>query len=356
LVPGMLSFMRVGDEQHPAWFISALVEDRKALLRSDAFRSFAFIAIAFGAIYFELWKKVSPLIFYFLLIIMVTLDIAIVDNRYFTKDNYKRKRETAAFPITEADQEILKDKSYYRVYNINPQEGAFLEARTSYFHHSVGGYHGVKLRRYQDLYDSCLYRQTIEMIQGLQAGSSDFSRFGALNMLNIKYMVYGPQRDNILLNPWANGNGWFVREVVPANTPNEELSKVCEINTRNTAVINSSEFNVENFSYDSSAVITLTEHSPNLMKYQSTSQTNGLVVFSEIYYPEGWVATIDGQEVQLLRANYVLRALQVPSGSHTIEFRFQPKPYVIGNKITMASSWLLIVVLLASIGWTLRRR
>ena len=165
-------------------------------------------------------------------------------------------------------------------------------------------------------------------------------------MLNIKYMVYGPQRDNIIPNPWANGNAWFVREVVPAKTPNEELAKVCEINTRNTAVINSSEFNVGNFSYDSSAVITLTEHSPNLLKYQSTSQTNGLVVFSEIYYPKGWIATIDGQEVPLLRANYVLRALQVPSGSHTIEFRFQPKPYVIGNKITMASSWLLIVVLL----------
>jgi hypothetical protein len=160
------------DGQLPAWFISALVEDRKALLRSDAFRSFAFIAIAFGAIYFELWKKVSPLIFYFLLIVMVTLDIAIVDNRYFTKDNYKRKRETAAFPVTEADQEILKDKSYYRVYNINMQEGAFLEARTSYFHHSVGGYHGVKLRRYQDLFDSCLFRQTVGLIQGLQAGSS----------------------------------------------------------------------------------------------------------------------------------------------------------------------------------------
>ncbi|HMG91158.1 MAG TPA: YfhO family protein, partial [Chryseolinea sp.] len=352
-VPGILSFMREGDEQHPAWFMSALVEDRKALLRSDAFRSLVFIAIAFGAVYFELWKKVSPLVFYLLLIILVTLDIAIVDTRYFTKDNYKRKRESAAFPITEADQEILKDTSYYRVYNIDPQEGAFLEARTSYFHHSVGGYHGVKLRRYQDLYDSCLYRQTFELYQALRAGSTDFSRLGAINMLNIKYMVYGPQRDNLLPNPSANGNAWFVNEIVPANTPNEELAKVCAINTRNSAVVNSSEFKVENFSYDSTATITLTEHAPNLLKYQSTSQTNGLAVFSEIYYPKGWVATIDGKEAQILRANYVLRALQVPSGNHTIEFKFQPKPYVIGNKVTTASSWLLIVVVLASIGWTL---
>jgi len=356
VVPGILSFVGQDEAQLPAWFISALVEDRKDLLRSDAFRSFAFIAAAFIVIYFELWKKVSPLIFYFFLIIMITLDIAIVDNRYFTKENYKRKRESAAFPITEADQEILKDKSYYRVYNINMQEGAFLEARTSYYHHSVGGYHGVKLRRYQDLYDSCLYRQTGELIQGLQSGNFDFSRFGAINMLNVKYMVYGPQRDNIIPNPSANGNAWFVRETIDAKTANEELAKVCGINTRNTAVVNSGDFKVENFSFDSTATITLKEHTPNHLTYQSSSQANGLAVFSEVYYPKGWIATIDGQEAQIVRANYVLRALQVPAGNHTIEFRFRPGPYVTGNKVTTASSWLLIVVVLASIGWSLRRR
>jgi hypothetical protein len=355
LVPGILNFVGQDEGQLPPWFISALVEDRKDLLRSDAFRSLAFIAAAFVVIYFEVLKKVSPALFYFFLIIMVTVDIAIVDTRYFTKENYKRKRETTAFPITEADQEILNDKTYYRVYNINMQEGAFLEARTSYFHHSVGGYHGVKLRRYQDLYDSCLYRQTGELIQGLQAGRFDFSRFGAINMLNVKYMVYGPQRDNIIPNPSANGNAWFVRETVDVKTPNEELDKVCNINTRNTAVINSNEFKLETFSFDSAATITLKEHTPNHLTYQSSSRVNGLAVFSEIYYPKGWIATIDGEQVNILRANYVLRALQIPSGDHTIEFRFRPKPYVIGNKVTIASSWLLIVAVLGSIGWTLRR-
>lgn len=356
LIPGILSFVGQDEAQLPPWFISALIEDRKDLLRSDAFRSLAFIAAAFVVIYFEVWKKVSPAIFYLFLIIMITLDIAIVDSRYFTKENYKRKRETAAFPVTEADQEILKDKSYYRVYNINMQEGAFLEARTSYFHHSVGGYHGVKLRRYQDLYDSCLYQQTGQLIQGLQSGSFDFSRFGAINMLNVKYMVYGPQRDNIIPNPSANGNAWFVRETIDAKTANEELAKVCGINTRKTAVINSSEFKLQNFSFDSAATITLKEHTPNRLTYQSTSQVDGLAVFSEIYYPKGWIATIDGQEVNILRANYVLRALQIPAGNHTIEFKFRPKPYVIGNKVTIASSWLLILVVVASIGWSLRKR
>jgi hypothetical protein len=257
--------------------------------------------------------------------------------------------------MTEADQEILKDQEYFRVYNINMQEGAFFEARTSYYHHSVGGYHGVKLRRYQDLYDSCLLRQTGELIQGLQSGNFDFGRFGAINMLNVKYMVFGPQRDNIIPNPSANGNAWFVRETIDVKTANEELAKVCGINTRNAAVVNSTEFKVENFSFDSAATITLKEHTPNHLTYQSSSHANGLAVFSEIYYPKGWIATIDGKEVQILRTNYVLRGLQVPSGDHTIEFRFRPKPYVIGNKVTIASSWLLIVALLGSIGWTLRR-
>ena len=286
---------------------------------------------------------------------MITLDLAIVDSRFFTKENYKRKRESSAFPITEADQEILKDKGYYRVYNINPQDNAFQEARTSYFHHSVGGYHGVKLRRYQDLYDSCLFRQTNALIQGLQTGASDFSSFGVINMLNIKYMVYGPQRDNIIPNPSANGNAWFVQDVVSASTPTEELKRVCELNTRQTAVVNSSEFKVESFTFDSTAAIRLVEHNPNYLKYESQSESNGVAVFSEIYYPKGWVATIDGKDVTIMRADYVLRALSIPSGKHTIEFKFQPSAYVTGNKITTASSWIMLLVLLGSIGWTLRK-
>jgi len=355
LFAGMLSFMKEGEEQLPPWFINALADDRKSLLRSDAFRSLAFVFAAFMVIYFEVWKKISPLAFYAFLMLMITLDLAIVDSRYFTKENYKRKRESAVFPITEADQEILKDKSHYRVYNINPQERPFLEARTSYFHHSVGGYHGVKLRRYQDLYDSCLFKQTNELIQSVQAGKMDFNRYGVINMLNIKYMVFGPLRDNIIPNATANGNAWFVHEVVPVNSPTEELNKVCDLNTRQTAVVNSSEFSVESFAFDSAATIDLVEHNPNGLKYESHSQENGFAVFSEIYYPKGWIATIDGKEAAIIRADYVLRALIIPSGKHTIEFKFQPQPYLTGNKVTTASSWLMLLVLVGSIGWTLRK-
>ncbi len=356
LFAGVLSFVKEGDEQLPSWFLSALTDDRKSLLRSDAFRSLVFILLAFAAVYFEAWKKISAMGFYSFLIILITLDIAIVDGRFFTKENYKRKRESSAFPITEADQEILKDKSYYRVYNISNQENAFLEARTSYFHHSVGGYHGVKLRRYQDLYDSCLFRQTNDLIQGIQTSGMDFSRYGVINMLNIKYMVFGPQRDNILPNASANGNAWFVANIVPVNSATEELKMVCALNTRNSAVVNSAEFKVQQEVFDSAASVTLVDHNPNFLKYESQSGTDGFVVFSEIYYPKGWVATIDGKETEIVRANYILRALKVPAGKHTIEFKFQPKAYVVGNKITSVSSWLMLAVLLGSLGLSIRNR
>lgn len=351
LFAGMLSFVRQGEEQLPSWFISALADDRKSLLRSDALRSLAFILAAFIVLYLEIWKKISPLAFYFFLIALITIDIAIVDNRHFTKENYKRKRENAAFIASEADQEILKDKSYYRVYNL---QNAFLEARTSYFHHSAGGYHGVKLRRYQDLYDSCLYKETNELIRNVQTGNMDLNQYGVINMLNIKYMVFGPQRDNIIPNMVANGNAWFVKDLIMVDTPTEELKTVCELDTRKTAVVNGSEFKVESFAFDSTATISLTDHNPNHLKYESQSQENVFAVFSEIYYPKGWVVTIDGKETEMLRADYVLRALPVPAGKHSIEFNFRPRAYVVGNKITTVSSWLMLLVVLGSIGWTFK--
>jgi hypothetical protein len=183
----------------------------------------------------------------------------------------------------------------------------------------------------------------------------DLSRYGVINMLNAKYLVFGPQRNNVITNPSANGNAWFVHNVVTANSPNEELEKLCQVDTRTTAVVNTTEFNVGSITPDSTASINLVDHNPNQLKYESQSQQEGLVIFSEIYYPTGWVATIDGAETELIRADYVLRAVIVPPGKHTIELEFRPPAYVTGNKITTASSWLMWIVLLGSVGWTLKK-
>lgn len=346
------SFTREGEDQLPAWFVDALIEDRQGLLQGDAFRSFLFILPVFVFIYFEWYKKLSPVIFYGGLAFLTLVDLAAVDKRYITRENFKSKREQNTFAATEADQAILKDKDYYRVYNL---QDPMNEARTSYFHNSLGGYHGAKLRRYNDLYDSCLFRETNVLIQDAQSGRLDFNQYGIINMLNARYLVYGPGRDNIIRNPAANGNAWFVQTIKSVNNPTEELKATGEINTRTTAVVDASRFKVSTPAFDSTATIALKQHNPNQLTYESVSNQAGFAVFSEIYYEKGWKAFIDDSPAPIVRANYVLRALEVPAGKHTITFRFEPEAYYTGNTITLMASWLMLLVLLGSVGWSLKK-
>ena len=351
LFAGFGSFLKDGEGQLPAWFTKAMSADRRSLLRADAFRSLAFKVSIFITLYFNVGKKFSELGFYAFLIFMITLDIAIVDRRYYSKDNFQRKRDTSYHANSAADDEILKDKSYYRVYNL---QNPMAEARTSYNHHSLGGYHGAKLRRYQDLYDSCLLRETQQLYRDAQSGGLDFKKYGVLNMLNAKYVKYGDEAGNIIPNPEANGAAWFVREVVGVNSPTEELKQTGELKSRSFAVIDNSKFKIQNFEYDSLSTIHLQEFKPAYLKYESQSSTNGLAVFSEVYYPKGWHAFVDGKEILILRANYVLRALEIPQGKHTIEFKFEPQPYIVGNKVTLASSWVVLFVLLSCVGLSVK--
>ncbi|HYF70378.1 MAG TPA: YfhO family protein [Ohtaekwangia sp.] len=354
---GMLSFMRDIESQLPSWFVGALAEDRQNLLTSDAIRSLMFIIAAFVVIYFEVYKKLAPVFFYVFIIFMITIDLSVVDKRYLSQEQFQRKRGSMAFVKTEADEEILKDKSYYRVFTLgNSLSDTWNEAQTSYFHNSIGGYHGAKLNRYQDLLDSCLYRETAEFIQDAQSGNINFPAYGILNMLNTKYIKFGTARNAVMQNTAANGNAWFVDEVITAKSATEELKHVCNINTATTAVVDVSRFTVPNISADSLSDIRIVEHKPNYLKYEADANSNGLVVFSEIYYEKGWRAFIDSKETPILRANYVLRALPVPQGKHIIEFKFEPKAYFTGNAITTASSWLMLLVLLGSIGLSLRKR
>jgi len=355
LFAGTASFMREGESQLPPWFLNALRADRKSLLQWDAFRSLAFILVVFTALFFNVHKKISAAGFYAFLIFLVLVDMMVVDKRYFNKENYQRKRGNTPIEASASDLEILKDKDTYRVYNL--QAGWSSDAITSYYHRSLNGYHGAKLRRYQDLYDSCIAGETNELITDLRAGRIALEKLGVINMLNTRYIQIGPGKDDVIPNASANGVAWFVKEIALVNSPTEELQKTGEVDTRNVAVVNSQQSTVDSrpLTVDSSATITLTEQKPYLLKYESQSATDGFVVFSEIYYPKGWHATIDGKEVPLLRADYVLRALNVPAGKHVIEFRFEPKPYTVGNKITLASSWLLLLIVLGSIGWSLKR-
>ncbi|MBS1488329.1 MAG: YfhO family protein [Bacteroidetes bacterium] len=349
---GLGSFARTGEGQLPSWFTTALQADRKSLFRSDAFRSFSFILSIFILLYFNVNKKVSEVVFLAFLAFMVTMDLAIVDKRYFGKEKFQRKSENTFFAINPSDEVILKDKSYYRVYNL---QGAFNDGRTSYYHYSIGGYHGAKLRRYQDLYDSCMMPQTRQFMTDAQAGTLDFTKYSSFNMLNVKYLMFGQEANKVILNPAANGPAWFVQQVLTVSSPNEELKKTGEIDTKKTAVIQQLTTDTKPLTVDSTATITLLENTPPYMKYESNSSADGVAVFSEIYYPKGWHALIDGKETDILRADYVLRALNIPAGKHTIEFRFEPKPYLIGNKVTAAANWLVLLVVVGCVAWNFKK-
>ncbi|MTI26442.1 YfhO family protein [Fulvivirga kasyanovii] len=352
LFAGMASFTKEGETQLPGWFLNALQDDRKSLMRGDALRSLIFIVIAFAAIFMHLKKKMPFTLMAGVLSLLVLIDLWAVDKRYFGEDNYKRERDNSFFAMTEADKEIKKDKDpSYRVYNLT----SYTEARTSYYHQSLGGYHGAKLRRYQDLYDHCLGPETSELIQNLQAGNADLRGYGTINMLNARYLTFGPSKTSFIRNNEALGNAWFVSDIARVPNPDAELQKTCEIDPEYTAVVDASKFNIaENIAYDSSASIKLTHYAPNQLTYESNSAVDGFAVFSEIYYPIGWTATIDGKPANIVRANYVLRALEIPKGKHKIEFVFAPKSYSIGNTVGMASSIILLLVALGSIGWSFK--
>ena len=348
LIGGIGGFSRPEEAQLPAWLLNAMKEDRQGLLRSDAIRSLIFISILFFALWSELFRRLSVLSFCGLLLVVVMVDIFSFNTRYFGEDKYRRKAEDAV-QMTVADKLILQDTSYYRVYNL---VGPMNEARTSYFHHSIGGYHGAKIRRYQDLYDSVIAPQTQQFIEGARTGDLNFGQMTAVNMLNVRYIVYGPESENVIPNQRAYGPAWFVNKIVLANNATEELKMIAENDLESTAVVDRNKFTeVANavVGLDSLSSIKLVSRGPRQMIYRTLNSQSGMAVFSEIYYPEGWRAMIDGKEASMVRVNYILRGLMVPAGEHTIEFKFEPAPYVVGDKITATANWLVLLLFFSSV-------
>jgi len=231
----------------------------------------------------------------------------------------------------------------------------FNDGRTSYFHHSLGGYHAAKLRRYSDLIENCLSQEHNQVYTRVQAGSRDFADLGTINMLNTGYFKFGESKGEVLKNDFANGPVWLVQHVEVVDSPDEEMDLLCGLDTKKVAVVDGSKFKVSATDFDASGSISLTSYAPGKLTYTSTSGAAGLAVFSEIYYPEGWVAKIDGQEVPILRANYVLRALEIPAGQHEITFSFEPAIYSVGNKVMLGSSFILLFVVVLVFGYQVRK-
>lgn len=368
LAPGIFGFefSTAADSQWmsqaPDWYYSALLADRKDLLSSDAIRSFFFIILAAGILYSTIAIKgdKNKITVYcsVALLLLVVIDLWGVDKRYLNNDKFQSKLSydsNRPFPQTEADKAILQDKHpSYRVLNLN---NPFNETKTSYYHKSIGGYHAAKLKRYQELIDYRLQGEINSIIKSFDTQNIDsiigsFEKNTALNMLNAKYIIFHPEQAP-LQNPYAMGNAWFVNNYIFVDNADKEIAALSNVDVKTTAIIDKRfEDKLSGLSIvpDSSATIELTEYKPNALKYKSSAQNEQLAVLSEIYYPNGWEAYIDGKPVEHFCADWTLRAIRIPAGQHEIEFKFEPHGYNTARGIASASSGLLVLLLIGAIG------
>ncbi|MBL31915.1 MAG: hypothetical protein CMP62_04240 [Flavobacteriales bacterium] len=333
----ILNFKGLADSQFPAWFVEALVLDRVHFFRSDIMRAIFFISIASITIYFLIDKypnqKYKGI---YILSILVLIDMWSVNKRYLNADDFDLKSNIEKpFQIEEFDKIIKQDTTIFRVYNLN--ERLDQGARTSYFHHSLGGYHGAKLGKYQEVIDMHLNKGNMNVI----------------NMLNTKYIIAPDQNRQSIVqkNPNALGNAWCVDTILWVKNANESINSLNNFNPNTTAILEKKyEKHIESLELNTRNDINLTEYSPNRLVYRLDSKVSSLAVFSEIFYPKGWSAYIDGVSVEHFPVNYILRALFIPKGAQEIVFEFKPKSFFISAKIAFFSSCLLIITALMTFG------
>ena len=251
-----------------------------------------------------------------------------MDRRYVNADNFVSAiKVDRPYQANSIDNELLKDTSIFRVLDRSDNS-----TKSSYFHNSIEGYHAAKLRRFKELQDFHI----------------DKTNFEVLNMLNTKYVIYEDKEGKLQYfeNENANGNAWFIDTIETFESANDEILALDTINTKLTATANSKTLNARRFAKDSAASIQLVDYKLNHLVYKTTNAEDGFAVFSEVYYEKGWQAKIDGIEVKHFNVNYVLRGLEIPKGEHTVEFIFNPSVVRVGSTIALASSILLVVLIL----------
>jgi hypothetical protein len=325
-------------------FIVNLELARKTILSADAIRSFLFIMVGAAILWVYSRKMITANWLITLVAILIMVDMIPIDSRYLGKKNYDRKSVVEQpFTASTVDEFILKDKDpNFRVLNLTVN--SFQDASTSFFHKSVGGYHAAKLKRYDELIQYQMTKNNMEVI----------------NMLNTKYLIVpGANKEPTLqINFPALGNAWFVRGFKMVPNADAEMNALSNFKAKETAIIDNRFANqLQNFKFsgDTTGIITLKSYSPNDLVYDSKSKTDQLAVFSEIYYDKGWNAFIDGKPAPYFRANYVLRAMVVPAGNHTIEYKFEPRSYILGTKLSLISSILLLLILFGVLGSEIRK-
>ncbi|MHC5353826.1 YfhO family protein [Myroides sp. LJL115] len=316
--------------------VRAITQDRKQMYQADLFRSIFLIGATFGVLFLFSKGKLKQTIALVVLGALMVLDLVLVDKKYVNEDNFVNKSQMSApFGLTAADKQILSDPSIFRVYEI---DAGLNSARSSYFHQAINGYHAAKPRRIQQLMDNNLLSNNIQV----------------LNMFNVKYLLASNEDRQLvhMQNDQANGNAWFVEKIDFVQDANAQIAALHTQNTKTTATVDRSAFKdlalQDVYKVDSiGSNILLMDYAPNKLTYKSNNPNNGVGVFSEMYYPNGWRATIDGKPVEIFSVNYVLRALEIPSGEHEIIFTFEPQVIKTGSYIALVS---FIVMVILSIG------
>jgi len=378
------SFMGSSDTQLPEQLRGALVQDRQSLLSADAFRSLAFILLAAAALWFTIKGKLKKEYMFAILGVLIIADMWSVDKRYLNDSHFVKNRDfEQQYSKRPVDEMILQDKDpNYRVLDLSIS--TFNDAHVSYHHKTIGGYSPAKLQRYQDLIDNYIIPEMQQIgkdltgIKTMEEAQAKFGNYPILNMLNTRYVVIGAQNPP-LVNHKALGNGWFVNEVKVAGNVTEEIAGIGAMDLSKSAVV-SKEFEaavagipvasvatpvpvlpdsliaesqtsiIKDTVLSPAEFIRLTNYSPNELTYEYTALTEKLAVFSEVYYPKGWTAYIDGQPAEIINADFILRALKVPAGSHKVEFKYKPESFTKGAMYSGIASGLLILLLLAGIG------
>ena len=375
----MSDFIGSNDHRMQDWLADALQKDRRNLLFKDVFRSLFFISITYGILRMYLSKKLLKEYLFIAIGVLILTDMWTVNKRYLNDSHFIKERKLrVVYSPNDADRIIEQDKDLsFRVFN--KSVNTFNDASTSYRHSSIGGYHGAKIRRYQDLIEKHIQKQYAE---GYLVHNVD-----VLSMLNTKWIINNPQQPMLadggfyllpieakkivkgdlirevsyegkkyLSVPFKKplGNAWFIQDYKLVENADQEINELSQSFNRgiskfqNWAVINSnfSDFLIPKENLDNkNSKIVLKEYKPNYLKYESNANFESIAVFSEIYYEKGWKAFIDGEEFPHFRANYILRAMKIPAGKHIVEFKFEPQSYYQGERISLISSILLLSIL-----------
>ena len=326
-------------------FIDAVKSDRIVFFTNDTLRTLILILVSAVTIWFFLKEKVSKDLLLVILGILILFDLVAVDRRYVNNEDFVAASSVQnPYQANQIDIGILKDTTHYRIFDLTTGN-----TKPSYFHNSLNGYHAAKMKLYDDVFNFYITQ----------------NHLGVLSMLNTKYIIAQNEEGNATTyeNSEAHGNAWFIKNILFVKTPDEEILSLDSLDVKNNVVINKDEFgqffkteSASAYRLDSIANVKLVAYQPNYLKYKTNNLNDGFLVFSENYYAQGWNAYLDGKMVPHLRVNYILRGLQIPSGNHVIEFKFEPQVIETGSTITMLSSVTLLLLLISGLFFEFRKK